>query len=103
MATKLVLFTSGNWSDYGLSGLMEVDEDSYHKAIKGYDDLEKQIGAAKKDLAALQMAGDITRNQITAREKEIEGLQEEQFNVWNSLKTSGTPVEVAEFWCGAYC
>lgn len=96
----IILFSSGEYSDYGLSGLLEVDADAYHKAKTEFDELGEQQKEIREKRYKLSKSGDITRNQADEMYKQMQKIAKQRHDVWAALKATGTPVEYTEFWDG---
>ena len=96
----IVLFSSGEYSDYGLSGLLEVDESAYHKAKAEYDQLGEQQKQLKQERFKLINSGKMTKSQSARTFDEIQQVSEQRRKVWEALRATGTPVEYTEFWQG---
>lgn len=98
----IVLFSSGSWSDYGLSGLMEVDAKVFEKAKARYEQLTEDRKVMQKDLEKRALAGNITANQTAEIVKQMDSISSVRFEVWEECKKTGTPVEFVEFWRGDF-
>jgi hypothetical protein len=98
----IVMFSSGEYSDYGLAGLMEVDPEVYEVAKASYDRLGKEWKALQEDLNKQANAGNITANQTAEIVKEIDSFRKKRYDVWEICRKTGTPVDFTEFWQGDF-
>ena len=56
MTTRTILFSSGEYSDYGLSGFLEIDSDAYQKAKSECEKLIEEEKAIKNFRQARKLA-----------------------------------------------
>jgi hypothetical protein len=97
MATRIVLFSSGEWSDYGLRGLLHVDEDEYQKAVAEYQNLVTEEDETHKEIKRRDKVGDITRLESLAMVQKIEDHPKKRYEIWDALLKTGSPVDFVEF------
>jgi hypothetical protein len=100
MTTRTILFSSGEYSDYGLSGFLEIDSDAYQKAKSECEKLIEEEKAIKKKVAARSKEEGATRKELQEMARGGDALRQERRDIWWNLRETGKPVPFEEFWHG---